>query len=209
MIIFKDRQDAGEVLARELEEYQGVENGVVLGIPRGGVVVGFYIANKLRLPLDVVVSRKIGDPRQKELALGAVDEDGEVVWDEERLEKLRLSKEGLMDIVYEERDEIKRREKVYRAGKDSLEVAGKIVILVDDGIATGETMLSAIRFLKRRGAKKVVAAVPLALSPKSMSLVSEADELVVPYVFDNSHPVAAYFQDFKPVSDEAVISLLE
>ena len=138
MKIFKNRDAAGQILAKHLKNTRA---DLVLGIPRGGVVVASEVAKVLKLPLDIIVTRKIGHPNQPELALGAVDVDGEVVWDHELIKDLGLKINDLMEKVKEEVGEIKRREESYRKGKKPLEVENKTIILVDDGIATGATTL--------------------------------------------------------------------
>ena len=141
MKIFKDRQSAGKLLATRLKD---VKADLVLGIPRGGVVVAAEVAKKLRLPLDIIVTRKIGAPGQPELALGAIDPDGEAVWEKELLEELRFKMGDLGDEVQKQWKELKRREDLYRGDKGELKIGDKIVILVDDGMATGATVLAAV-----------------------------------------------------------------
>ena len=139
MKIFKDRQSAGKLLAKRLIHFSHGRSNIVLGIPRGGVVVAAEVAKELKLPLDIIITRKIGHPNQPELALGAVDPDGEVVWDEELANGLKVG-------VLRELRELKRREKIYRIGRSPLDVSNKIVILTDDGIATGATTLAAVKY---------------------------------------------------------------
>ena len=153
MKIFKDRQSAGKLLAKHLKQYKHQANILVLGIPRGGVVVAAEIAKSLNLlPLDIIITRKIGHPSQPEFALGAVDADGQVLWEEELLNDLGLRIDDLKTEVNEEVEEIKRREQVYKQGGEPLDLNGKTAILVDDGIATGATILTAINYLKRHKA---------------------------------------------------------
>lgn len=204
MKIFKDRQSAGKVLASHLKQYKGRDNTIVLGIPRGGVVVAKEVAHELNLPLDIIVTRKIGAPFQKELALGAVDADGEVFGEVGGVGEIR-------EIIEREIGEIKRREKLYRGGMKPLEISGKVVILVDDGIATGATTLAAIRFLKRHGAKKIILAVPVA-SEEAVERVKREirgiGEIVVLETPEYFQAVGQFYQDFKEVTDEEVIYLL-
>lgn len=210
MKIFKDRTSAGKILAEHLKQYKGMDNGIVLGIPRGGVVVAQEVAKELNLPLDIIVTRKIGAPNQPELALGAIDADGEVVWDNELLSQLELKIESaeMAEKIEEERNEIKRREKIYRQGRKPLEVENKTVILIDDGIATGATTLVAVRFLKRHQAQKVILAVPVASQEAKMKLSEEVDEIIVLEVPNYFQAVGQFYQSFEPVEDEEVVQYL-
>lgn len=210
MIIFKDRASAGIMLSARLHKNKARKDTVVLGIPRGGVVLGYEIAKVLKLPLDVVITRKIGDPHQRELALGAVDPDGSVVWNERLIEELGLRLEDLGLEVQRQKEEIRRREELYRQGKTALEVREKVVLLVDDGVATGETMLSAVKFLQKRGAKKIVAAIPVGAQDaisKVASLGAET-EVLFPIPTRDFRPVSSYYQEFKEVGDQEVVELL-
>lgn len=208
MMIFKDRESAGELLAKRLADYKNKQDMIVLGIPRGGVVVAFEIAKKLRLPLDIVVTRKIGAPFQKELALGAVDPAGQVVWEEGLLEDLGFKIQDLRDEVSTQLNEIERREKLYRASKPPLDVENKEVILVDDGIATGATMLSSIRYLKSVGASRVLVAVPVVAEEVMKKISLQTDKMVVLHAPEFLGAVGSFYEDFSPVSDQEVIELL-
>lgn len=204
MKIFKNRSAAGKILASRLK---GVKADVVLGIPRGGVVVAKEVADNLNLPLDVVVTRKIGAPNQPELALGAVDPDGEVVWDQALLDELRVQSGELRTEIQNQWREVKRREDVYRREKNPLDMQGKTVILIDDGMATGATTLSAIKYLKRHGAG-VILAVPLASKDALEKVRRDCYQVVV---LDTPQPfqaVGQFYQEFQPVSDEEVVKLL-
>lgn len=208
MKIFKNRQAAGKLLAQRLRHFSSDRGIIVLGIPRGGVVVAYEISKQLNLPLDVIITRKIGAPNQKELALGAIDADGEVVWDEKRVLELEVKSEQVKEIIREELDELERREKAYRKGKKPLEVEGKTIILVDDGIATGSTTLAAINYLKRHKSKKIILAVPVSSKDSLEKIKSEVDEVVVLEIPDEFSAVGQFYQEFPPVEDEEVISLL-
>lgn len=205
MKIFKNRQTAGKLLAQRLKDTKA---DLVLGIPRGGVVVAAEVAKALKLSLDVLVIRKIGAPMQPELALGAVDGDGEVVWEDELLKEVGVRKEGLGDIIKSEWKEVKRREDAYRAGKSQLSVDGKTVIIVDDGIATGATTLAAVRYLKRHGAL-VSLAIPVASKEAVDKIKPQVDKLVVLDIPEYFHAVGQFYQDFPQVSDEEVVKYLE
>ena len=208
MLIFKDREAAGQVLTEHLKKYKEAQYTIVLGIPRGGVVVAAVVAKKLNLPLDVVITRKIGAPDQPELALGAVDPSGQVWWDKSLLGDLRIRIYDLRFEIKKQLEEIKRRENLYRLGKPPLNVKSRTVILVDDGIATGATVISAATYLKSIGTEKIVLAVPVGPVEVLEKLKGEVDELVVPYPQDYLGSVGSFYQNFEPVSDEKVIKLL-
>lgn len=203
MKIFKDRQAAGKLLAKYLKKYTG-KDVIVLGIPRGGVVVAIEVAKKLKLPLDILVVRKIGAPFQKELALGAIDPDGEVILDD-------VLPAEVGQQIKEEWQEVKRRENEYRAGKLPLKLRGKKVILVDDGIATGSTTLAAINYLKRHEVKKIILAVPVASKEAIERMIKEIGdigEIRVLETPDYFEAVGQFYAEFLPVSDEEVVKLL-
>lgn len=211
MKIFKDRQSAGKLLAKRLKHFSHGRGIIVLGIPRGGVVVAKEVAEELHLPLDIIVTRKIGAPFQPELALGAVDADGEVVGDVGEVGPASPTQRGeeIGEIIDREIGEIKRRENLYRGGRKPLEVSGKVVILVDDGIATGATTLAAINYLKRHHAKKIILAVPVSSMEAKNRLSGEVDELIVletPHYFQ---AVGQFYQEFGEVTDSEVIQYLK
>lgn len=209
MKLFKDRQSAGKLLAKRLWGFKGMKGVIVLGIPRGGVVVANEIARELNLPLNIIVTRKIGHPFQSELAVGAVDADGVIT---EGLE-------GVEEIVKSEVEEIKRREETYRKGKKPLKVKDKTIILVDDGIATGATTLAAINYLKRHGAKKIILAVPVASKGSVEKIIRELGppagetgefgEVVVLETPDYFQAVGQFYEEFGEVTDKEVIQYLQ
>ncbi len=216
MKIFKNRSAAGQLLAERLKNTIA---DLVLGIPRGGVVVAAEIAKYLGLPLDIIVTRKIGAPNQPELALGAVDPDGKVVWDHELLWQLKLKVENLKPVcrqaglkIDDEMEEVKRRERLYRKGKELLNIQKKVVILADDGVATGATTLAAINYLKRHKAKKVILAVPVA-SQDTIDRIRESlgkfGEAIVLETPEHFRAVGEFYQEFEPVSDDKVVYLLK
>lgn len=211
MKIFKDRLAAGKLLAKRLKNTRA---DLVLGIPRGGVVVASEVAKLLKLPLDIIVTRKIGSPGQEELALGALDPDGEVVFDQALLDQLKVQSEnlpagkaGLTVEIQDAWKELKRREDLYRNGKPPVEVQGKRVILVDDGIATGATILAAVKFLKRHGAK-VILAVPVASKEAIEKMTQEVDMVIVLDIPEYFQAVGQFYLEFLPVLDEEVVELL-
>ncbi|MDD5147659.1 MAG: phosphoribosyltransferase family protein [Candidatus Daviesbacteria bacterium] len=204
MKIFKDRQSAGKLL---VERLKNIKADLVLGIPRGGVVVAAKIANELNLPLDIVVTRKIGAPGQEELALGAVDPDGEVVWDQELLDELKIKPEDLKQKIGTEIKELKRREKLYRQGRPSLDISGKTVILTDDGMATGSTTLAAVKYLKRHGAK-IILAIPVTSSDALRKVEEDVEDSIILEIPEYFQAVGQFYHEFEAVSDEEVIQLL-
>ncbi len=204
MKIWKDRRSAGKLLAARLKN---IKADLVLGIPRGGVVVAAEVAKDLHLPLDIVVTRKLGAPGQEELALGALDPDGEVVWEKSLIEDLRLKIDDLKDKVKQEAEEIKRRENLYRQGKESLNLKNKVVILADDGMATGATIFSAIKYLKRHQAR-IVLAIPVTSNNALEKVKNDADKYVVLEIPEYFQAVGQFYHQFEPVTDKEVIQLL-
>ena len=161
---FADRTDAGRVLAEELEAYAGLPDVIVLGLPRGGIPVAFEVACALGVPLDVFLVRKLGAPGQEELAMGAIASGDVVVVNDEVIDALKISVEELRAEVEKERQELDRREAIYRGGRALIDVKGKTVILIDDGLATGSTMRAAVAALRRHAPSQVVVAVPVGAS---------------------------------------------
>jgi putative phosphoribosyl transferase len=207
-IVFENRADAGRRLAPRLVKYANREDVVVLGIPRGGVVVAFEAASALRDPLDVFVSRKLGLPRQEELAFGAVATGGVRVLDRQLIEAVGLAHANVERITANARMELERREKLYRAGRQPLVVQGKTVILVDDGIATGSSMRAAIEALRQMGPARVVVAVPVAPSSTCNRLRFEADEVVCVHTPETFFAIGEFYDDFSEVTDEEVAELV-
>ena len=204
---FEDRNEAGRLLSAQLGRYHLPVNTIVLALPRGGVPVGFAVAQALRAPLDVMVVRKLGVPWQPELAMGAIA-GGSVVLDQRLIRELRLSQEDLDPIVAKERTEIERREKLYRCGRPPLDLRGWTVVLVDDGLATGSTMVAAARYVRSLGPANLIIAVPVGSRQACELVESECDEcvcLAMPRPFD---AVGEWYIDFRQVSDAEVQYLL-
>lgn len=204
---FRDRKDAGKRLGFLLAN-KHYEHPVVLGVPRGGVVVAKEVAQALACPLDIVVTRKLGAPRHEELAIGAVDRDGQVVLNEERPVSLGISDAYLEHITKIEQEEILRRERVFRGNKPLPDLSNKTVLIVDDGIATGATTRAAVQWVRRQHPKKVILAVPVAPQDTVERLKEEVDDLVVlstPLLF---FAVGQFYQTFEQVSDGHVTELL-
>lgn len=205
---FADRTDAGEQLARLLESYENLSDTVVLGLPRGGVVPAVIVAKALSLPVDIVVPRKIGAPFHEELAIGAVAQDGSVVWNEDLMKRLHLKPEDVAETIEKERKESKRRVALYRHGRQPLELKNKTVILVDDGIATGATMRAAIAYVKHQGARNIVVATPVGTPDVLSRLEQEVDEVVSVQRPETFLGISAFYETFPQTSDDEVIALL-
>lgn len=208
MTYFVDRADAGKRLAVALKGFAGGD-GVVLAIPRGGVVVGYEIAEALDLPLDVIIPRKLGAPYNPELAIGAVAEDGSAVLDSNLVEYLDVSQEYIAEESERQRREIERRQGVYRQGMAPRQIADKDVIIVDDGIATGSTMKAALTSVKNKGAKSLTVAIPVGPPSTIEELKKMADRVVCLYTPEDFQAIGQFYQDFSQTSDHEVISLLK
>ena len=206
-MLFHDRVDAGRQLAEKLRQYQG-QDAVVLGLPRGGVVVAAEVARALDLPLDVVITRKIGAPFNPEYAIGAVAEQDAVMLNDEEIALLGIPDEYVQRAIREQQAEIDRRIEEYRGGRSLKFLQNRIAILVDDGIATGYTMLAAVRAAKRAGARKVVVAVPVAPAAALPRFRSEADDIVVVDTPEPFLAVGRFYEEFEQVSDAEVERLL-
>lgn len=205
--MFLDRADAGRRLAERLMA-EGIRADLVLAIPRGGVVVGAEVASALGVPIDVIVPRKIGAPHNPEYAVGAVTEDGTVIYDEQALQALGLSPDDLAGEVDRQVQEIARRTKLYRGGAPRTTWTGKRVILVDDGIATGLTTLAALRSLKKWQPREVILAVPVAAREALAMLRPEVDRLVCLLVPDLFFAVGQFYHEFGQTTDEEVVALI-
>ncbi|HYG98798.1 MAG TPA: phosphoribosyltransferase [Terriglobales bacterium] len=205
---FEDRRDAGRILAGELAEYAGRDDVVVLALPRGGVPVGYEVARALRVPLDVFVVRKLGTPGQEELAMGALASGGVLVVNEDVVDALGIPQETLSAIARRELVEVERRERSYRGNRAPVEVSGKVVILVDDGLATGSTMRAAAQAVRQMGPKRVVVAVPVASALTCEHLSREVDEVLCPRTPERFFAVGQWYREFQQTSDEEVRELL-
>ncbi len=206
---FVDRLDAGRALASKLKAYSNRDDVVVLGLARGGVIVASAIASALHVPLDVFIASKIGTPWNEELAMGAVTERGVQVLDLSIIKELSISEGDIAESASAARREVESREKLYRCGRRALDLEGKTAILVDDGIATGCTMLAAAIAVRRRKATRVVVAVPAAPLHGSSAIQMEADDLVTVIQPEHLFAVSQYYMNFEQVSDATVESLLQ
>jgi len=207
-IPFEDRKDAGRSLVRHLSRYRG-EDVLVLGIPRGGVPVAAEVARALGAELDVVVARKLGAPGQEELAIGAVTANGGEFVNAELVADLRVSDAYLAGVRREQIAEARRREARFRRGRVPLDLRGRVVLLVDDGLATGATMRAAARSVRKAGPAKLVIAAPVGAAETCAALRNEADEVVCP---DTPEPFAAvgyFYRDFAATEDAEVERILD
>ncbi len=205
---FANREEAGRQLAEKVDKYAGRDDVIVLGLPRGGVPVAYEVAKRLRAPLDVFIVRKLGVPGFEELAAGAIASGGVRVLNEDVMRSIPYAHEAIEAVTAKETTELERREQIYREGRPPPGLGGRIVILVDDGLATGATMRAAVKALRQRGAAKIVVAVPVGPPDTCRELTEEADETIclnAPVFFQ---AVGQYYEDFSQTSDEDVRELL-
>lgn len=207
--MFLDRSDAGRLLAERLQEYANHDDVVVAGLLRGGVPVAFQVAQKLHAPLDVLLVRKLGAPGQPELAMGAVAPGGIRILDHALIRRLGLSEEQVSEMIAAEEAELHRREQLYQDARLHIELQDKTVIAVDDGIATGASMMAAVSVLRASGAKKIIVAVPVAPPHARDDLSSAADEFVALKVTDYFPAVGFFYRNFQQTTDEEVRHLLK
>lgn len=207
--LFRDRTEAGRLLAARLETYAGKPDVIVLALPRGGVPVAYEVARALRAPMDVFVVRKLGIPGQEELAMGAVATGGVRVLNDQVVRGLGIPDYVIDAVVDWETEELKRRERVYRGDRLPPDVRGKTVILVDDGLATGSTMLAAVRALRQQGPARIVVAVPVASPDTCKLLKAHVDEVVCAATPEPFYAVGLWYRDFSQTTDEEVRELLQ
>jgi putative phosphoribosyl transferase len=205
---FADRVEAGRVLAELLATYAGQRDVIVLALPRGGVPVAFEVARALRVPLDVFLVRKLGAPGQEELAMGAIASGDVVVMNDDVVHALKIPPEVVDMEVASERHELARREATYRGGRPPLEVSGKTVILVDDGLATGSTMRAAVAALRRQEPARIVVAVPIGARSTCDEVKKIADECICAVIPDHFRAVGLWYDDFEQTDDDEVCTLL-
>jgi len=207
-MIFRNRAEAGDRLVSRLGEYANREDVIVLGVPRGGVPIAFRVATDLNLPLDVFVLRKLGVPGHEEFAFGAIGSGGVRVLDKSVVAALGLSDSLIEHVTQTEKAELARREQIYRGLRPPLDVHGKTVILVDDGIATGSSLQAGVRALRQMQPAAIVIAAPVAPRSTVNRLKKEVDDVVCVAVPETFYGVGQFYQDFSQVSDEEVIELL-
>jgi predicted phosphoribosyltransferase len=205
---FHDRFEAGRVLASRLSAYADRSDAIVLGLPRGGVAVAYEVAQALHLPLDVFIVRKLGVPGQEELAMGAIASGGMRVLNQGVIRALGISQGELNEVIRREEQELRRREEQFRGDRPPLDLKGKTVILVDDGLATGATMWAAISAVRQQQPARVVMAVPVADPEGCESFRQIADEVICAITAEPLHAVGLWYQDFPQLTDEEVRALL-
>jgi predicted phosphoribosyltransferase len=205
---FRDRREAGRALAAELASYRGKDGLLVLGLARGGVPVGWEVASALHAELDVFLVRKLGVPHWSELAMGALASGGVVVMNDNVVSSLHVSDEQVHAVIERETAELTRREHVYRGGRPIADPHNKTVILVDDGIATGASMLAAVRALRATGPEEIIVAVPVGPQSACRELAQDADDVVCTTMPPDFEAVGQVFVDFHQVTDYEVRELL-
>jgi predicted phosphoribosyltransferase len=205
---FRDRADAGRALADELDEYRGRDDVVVLALPRGGVPVGYELARRLDVPLDVFLVRKLGVPGHEELAMGAIAGGGVRVVNEDVVRELGLTGEDVARTALAEGRELERQERLYRDGRPAADVAGRTAVLVDDGLATGASMRAAARAVRALRPDRVVVAVPVAARRTCEELRGEVDDVVCAVTPQPFLAVGAWYDDFSQTTDDEVRELL-
>lgn len=206
--MFKDRKDAGEQLAERLGNLRG-ENPIVVVVPRGGVSVGAEIAKVLGVPIEVVISRKIGSPFNPEVAIGAVTPDGEVMLNQRFMKAYHVEERHLKLEISAAKEELLRRLKLYRQGQEPCSWEGRTVILVDDGIATGFTIAATIEYIKRQKPQKLILAIPVAPLEVAEDFRTKVDELVCLIAAEDFYAVGQFYQQFNEVPDHEVLALLK
>ena len=206
---FKDRRDAGQQLSTQLTQYKERKDVIVLGLARGGMVVADEVAAALHVLLNVIVVRKVGAPGNEELALGAVAEYGTGIFNEDLITALGVSRQWLKQEVEEQKQILKQRLSLYRGKSSAPELKSKIVILIDDGIATGASMRVAIQSVRHAGAKKIVLAVPVAAPDSLRKIAKEVDESICLFSPPYFGAVGSFYRSFGQTSDDEVIQILE
>ena len=206
---FRDRRQAGVKLAQELAAYGGRSDVIVLALPRGGVPVGYEVAMELSAPLDVFVVRKLGAPHNEELAIGALASDDICVLDHDTIAQLRISQVQVADIIGREGLELERRDKLYRGARQFPDIRGQVVIVVDDGLATGASMRVAVEALRQKKPARVIAAAPVASAQACETLSEIADDCVCVASPRPFYGVGRWYEDFSQTTDREVMALLD
>lgn len=207
--MFRNRIDAGKKLAVALKGFENTKDTIVIGLPRGGVVLAYEVAKQLHLPLDIICPRKIGAPWNPEFAVGAVTETGHYILDQNSIAQLQISERYLHDEIEKEKEQAQRRLSLFRPGRKPRDLKGKTIILVDDGLATGMTMKAAILSSQLEGATKIVVAVPVSPRDTLEEIRQQADEVVclaTPAFFE---AVGQFYDEFYPVEDSEVVALMQ
>jgi putative phosphoribosyl transferase len=207
-MLFEDRFAAGRVLASKLGEFSRRSDVVVLALPRGGVPVGYEVAQALHAPLDVFVVRKLGTPGQEELAMGALASGGITVLNQEVIQALGIPRQTVDAVVVREQRELERREREYRNGRPAVNVRGRMAILIDDGLATGSSMRVAAKAIRKEAALQIVVAVPVASPSTCAEFEREVDKVVCATTPEAFSAVGQWYRDFSQTTDDEVRELL-
>ncbi|NWF62351.1 MAG: phosphoribosyltransferase [Fischerella sp.] len=207
-MIFRDRTQAGQMLARKLSAYANRQDVIVVALPRGGVPVAFEVAKALNVPLDVCIVRKLGVPHHKELAMGAIAAGGVRVLNYDVVSWLGISSKTIDEVAAKELRELQRRDRVYRGERPPLDVRNRTVILIDDGIATGSTMRAAIAILRQQQPQRIIVAVPVAPLETYRELQAEVDEVVCLLTPEPMNAIGLWYENFSQTTDEEVRELL-
>jgi len=205
---FRDRREAGQLLATKLTAYANRPEVLVLALPRGGVPVAYEVARALSAPLDIFLVRKLGVPGYEELAMGAIATGGVRVLNDELVNGLRIPDYIIDEVAASEQQELMRRERLYRGDRPAPNVRGRTVILVDDGLATGATMLAAVKALRQQQPARIVVAVPTAAPETCEQLRTQADDVICAITPEPFHAVGLWYEDFSQTTDEEVRDLL-
>jgi putative phosphoribosyl transferase len=205
---FRDRSDAGQILASRLGEYAGDPSVIVFGLPRGGVPVAYEVARSLGAPLDVFLVRKLGVPGHRELAMGAIASGGVQVLNRSVIDHLAITVEQVEEVAGQEGKVLADREREYRGHRPPAEISGRTVVLVDDGLATGASMRAAVAAARNQGPERIVVAVPVAARETCAALEAEADKVVCALTPDPFYAVGLWYDDFSQTTDEEVRALL-
>ena len=205
---FLDRTDAGQVLARGLQQYKNQPDVLILGLPRGGVPVAYEVARELNAPLDVFIVRKLGVPGHEELGMGAIATGGVRILHEGILRELGISEQTIDAVSERERAELERRERLYRSDRPAPTIKGRTVVIIDDGSATGSTMKAAIQAVRQQDPRRLIVAVPTAPSETCEQLKESADEVVCALTPEPFVAVGSSYADFSQTTDEEVRELI-
>jgi predicted phosphoribosyltransferase len=205
----QDREQAGQLLAERLAKYANRDDVLILALPRGGVPIAHEIAKRLQAPMDTFVVRKLGVPGFEELAMGAIATGGSEYIDENIVRSFEISREVIEEVVQAERAEMARRDRAYRGARGPIDVRGRVVILVDDGIATGSTIRVAIAALRRLGPARVIVAAGVAPASTAKMLAAEADEFVALLTSENFRAVGQFYESFPQLTDDDVRTVMD
>jgi putative phosphoribosyl transferase len=207
-MLFRDRYEAGKYLARKLISYANRDDVIVLALPRGGVPVAFEVAKALHAPLDVFLVRKLGLPGHEELAMGAIASGGVRVLNDDVVRRLQVPYRVIDRVIAKERQELQRRELLYRGDRPAADLCGRIVILIDDGLATGSTMRAAIAAVRQKKPARVIVAVPVGAPETCAEFQNEADEAICAEMPEPFYAVGVWYGDFSQTTDQEVRNLL-